>query len=369
MKAAFTGIALLATLLANTDARGGEDRRQKVNEFIAKRLQAFATCFLVSLSFLLLHGTTQAATFCVRTATDLTSALLNARNNGEDDIIQLVQGTYQGGFFFFPTEAFNLTTEGGYTSGCASRVVDPTNTVLDGTGTTRVFSLSSSQSSDLTVDGLTLQNGAAIAGGGLLAITEGDLTLTNNIFSSNSARGVTNGGGVYVSGASKVTLTNNTLNSNSTDGGFGGGVFVTDVTTVILANNTLSNNTTHASGGGVYVSFTPTVTLTNNIFYSNSTRLGGGGGVFINGFRVSALKVTLTNNTISTNSAGVSIFLTGVRGANIYNNIIWNNTGGDLKIITSFPSTINLFNNDFQFTSAVPFPIDPSVRRQRKWEF
>jgi len=164
----------------------------------AKWLQAFATCFFLFFFIVLIHGTTEAATFCVNTAVELQSALTSAASNGEDDVIQIVQGTYEGNFVSASTEAFDLSVEGGYVAGCASRVVDPANTVLDGMASGTVLVLSSDQEVDFAVDGLTLQNG----------LTSG------------------NGGGFFA----------------STDEGRGGGE-------VILTNNTLTNNTTSRDGG------------------------------------------------------------------------------------------------------------------------
>ncbi len=83
---------------------------------------------------------------------------------------------------------------------------------------------------------------------------------------------------------------------------------------------------------------------------------GGGGGIYVSG----AGTLTMTSNTISKN-------------AGIYNNIIWGNIaslGADFYINNdydhdSIPSTVNLFHNDFDQSSAgtyieIPFPIDSS---------
>ena len=64
-----------------------------------------------------------------------------------------------GSFIYASTEAFSLTVEGGYTSSCSSRVVDPTNTVLDASGLETVLVLTTTQSVDFAVDGITLRNG------------------------------------------------------------------------------------------------------------------------------------------------------------------------------------------------------------------
>jgi hypothetical protein len=102
--------------------------------------------------------------------------------------------------------------------------------------------------------------------------------------------------------------------------------------------------------------------LTNNIISNNTasgTGPGGGrgGGIFF----FAAQTVTLTNNTISYNTgAGVwaeLYFDTDI--ANIYNNIVWNNSaplGSDLYIMNDWdnngtPSPVNLYNNDLDLTN------------------
>ena len=90
---------------------------------------------------LLLPVCSHADTFCVSDAPGLQTALTTASGNGEDDTIQIVQGTYVGSFIYASTEAFSLTVEGGYTSDCTLRIPDPSNTVLDANGTGSVLLL------------------------------------------------------------------------------------------------------------------------------------------------------------------------------------------------------------------------------------
>ena len=81
-----------------------------------------------------------AAEYCVGTALELEDALDEAEINGEDDIIKIRQGPpYIGNFEYIAsaTETNSLTILGGYKPKpphCKKRVVDPTNTVLDGAG-------------------------------------------------------------------------------------------------------------------------------------------------------------------------------------------------------------------------------------------
>jgi parallel beta-helix repeat protein len=376
-------------------------------ELTRKRTRILSVVFsLITLS-LFLVGAAQAATFCVSDAAGLHNALSHAANNGEDDTVQIVQGTYVGNFIYASTEAFGVTIEGGYTAYCASREVDPADTVLDGDAAGNVLVLSCpDQAVEFVVDGVTLQNGnASNKGGGLFAKTDdGEVTLTNNTITENSADStggvyvdasstvtLTNntiagnsseqfGGGVYVDVSNTVTLTNNTITGNSADDS-GGGVYVSDSTTVTLTNNTITGNSADSRGGGVYVYNSTTVTLTNNTITGNSATTGGGywnsigGGVYASGSIV-----TLTNNTITENSAddsggGVYVRLhDNSDTAHIYNNIIYNNTavsdGNDLFIENDknndfIPSLVNLYNNDFDQNATgtyiqVPFSIDPS---------
>ena len=316
-----------------------------------------------------------ADTFCVSTAGELQSALTTATANGEDDVIQVVQGLYEGNFIYASTEAFGLSVEGGYVAGCSSWVVDSANTVLDGMSTGTVLALSTTPNGDfaLTVDGLTLQNGVATheQGGGLFASTKGQITLNNNTISNNTGA---YGGGVYVASTSEITIimNNNAISNNS--GGWGGGVYISSYrSSVILANNAFRNNTAWG-GGGVYVSSADALTLTNNTISDNTGGASLGGGIYVR----SAPAVTMTNNTVTNNDAGsgggICLELYSDNDhANIFNNIILGNSAGkgaDLYIDNDsnqnfFPSSVNLFHNDFDQSAAgiftsLPFSIDPS---------
>jgi hypothetical protein len=422
-----------------------------------KRADLVAGCVLIVLSLLAFIRAVEAATFCVSTASEFETALATAANNGEDDIVQVVQGNYTGNFVYASTEAFNISIEGGYTATCASRVVDASNTVLDGSNNETVLVLSSDQIANFTVDGITLKNGTAqtidtsggTSGGGLNVLTNGSLTLTNstvrgssasngggvcvgpnysaykitvtlsnNIISNNSAyygggicahgsgtitlsnniiinnstesNNSGGGGGVYLYGyysGCKIILTNNTIKNNIANNctGFatgdvsvsGGGVYV-ESDEIILNNNTISDNIAWAGSGGVGAAASESITLNNNVISNNSANSGGGGGVYLYGSgRMST--VTLTNNTFTDNTAdndGGGLML-GLREetavADIYNNIIWNNSAtasADIYINNDgdgdfLPATVNLFYNNFDqgsggFAIVLPISIDPS---------
>ena len=75
----------------------------------------------VGFYLLLFVGLVEGATFCADTSEQLQKDLNTAAANGEDDVIQIVQGTYIGNFSYNSGELFGLTIEGGYSAGCSSR--------------------------------------------------------------------------------------------------------------------------------------------------------------------------------------------------------------------------------------------------------
>jgi len=276
--------------------------------------KGFIVCVSL-LSLFLIPTYSPGATFCVSDATELQSALTTAESNGEDNTIQIVQGTYNGNFTYASTESYSLTVEGGYTQDCGSRTIDPANTILDGGGADMVLALVSQGATTFSVEGLTFQNGNASTaddGGGLYAkmavfpeTEEGTTILTNNTFTGNTASG--NGGGAYVS-AGITTLTNNTFTENTANSGGGAYIFAVVVVTT-LTNNTFSGNTALFSGGGfcTYAGDTfakgNNAILTNNIFTENIAIGGYGGGTYIYRGLNSGDVTSLTNNTFSGNTA------------------------------------------------------------------
>ena len=72
------------------------------------------TCLMVCIFLLFVTSQSLATTYCVTNATDLTTALNNAKNNGSDDTIKIQQGTYNGNFIYASTEPYGVTIEGGY---------------------------------------------------------------------------------------------------------------------------------------------------------------------------------------------------------------------------------------------------------------
>ena len=314
---------------------------------------------------LLLLGIAQpalAGVFCVNTAVGLQNSLTTAASNGVDDEVWIVQGTYVGNFVYASGQANQLSVLGGYTAGCAGRVLDPVNTILDGNQTNSTLVLSApGVAADFLVEGLTLRNGQhpsgfAGYGGGLSvgvgrdgAVTVHRNRIENNLvgaylsattatLTNNSIAGNT-GSGASIS-ATSATLTNNSIAGNTVSGAS------ISATTATLTNNSISGNTTASQGGGANISAT-TATLTNNSITGNTTSLLGGGA------SLSATTATLTNNTLVGNTAvfsGGGAFIEG-DNATLTNNSISGNTSssgsGGGAFINAEHGTATLTNNTF----------------------
>jgi hypothetical protein len=313
---------------------------------------------------------------CAGAAGELQSALTTAQSNGNDNTIMAVQGTYNGNFIYNSSQGKDITLLGGYTANCASRVVDPSNTILDGGGSGKVLDLSDNNGGNIVVDGFAIQKGSISGtGGGVTAYSHsgsgaaGNITLTNNIITGNSAQW---GGGVHAGSYSDsgrggaVLISNSTITGNTTT--YNGGGIIADsysssgtAGAVLIINNTITGNTVGSVGGGVIASSYSTsggasaVLVTNNTITGNTANSYG--GVLAQAYSSSgaAGTITVTNNTITENSAtsdgGAYFQVSGSSSGtlNCYNNIIWGNTGttgGDIRL--SVNGTAKGYNNDYQ---------------------
>lgn len=156
---------------------------------------------------------------------------------------------------------------------------------ISGNNASRVFRVDGGAT--VTLNGLTLINGAAIndLGGGIY--NAGTLTAANDTIASNSAYG---GGGIYNVG--KLTATTDTITGNSATQG--GGICNEYSATVTAANDTIVNNSASNAGGGI--SNSGTLVMTSDTIASNSAS-GFAGGIANSG------TVTSTNDTFVSNSA------------------------------------------------------------------
>jgi uncharacterized repeat protein (TIGR01451 family) len=371
--------------------------------------------FLPLLFFIILPFGASAAVFNVTTEQELRLALETAGMNGEDDTINIAEGVYQTGgdtFVYDPdaTEDFSLEVSG---AGVGLTILDGGGTdqvmSLDASGVT------TDENTDIDVNGITFRNGSTAEDGGGLFVRAGDvlleptdpvLTVEDCEFLGNEA--VDDGGGLSISGqvmvvsgnrftgntadegggadlgggGLEITLTNNIFNDNqalaegggaSVGGGGllaevdgntftdneaeeGGGLEIGGGSAIISLNaNTFINNSTTLDGAGLSAAGGGLIALlTNNIFVGNNTQSDGGGAQVRGG----GMTADLVNNTFTLNSAsgdggGLQVeLLDDASVLNLYNNIVHNNTGGDIFVNDDFDgnlvgAAVLLMNNDY----------------------
>ncbi len=305
---------------------------------------------LFGFSLLSLNATAEGATFCVSNTQQLQNALTTAASNGENDIINVVQGVYEGNFLYASTEAHDITLRGGFNVGCGSRVADAEDTVLDAGASGSVLALSAPlQYVNFVVDALTLQNGAVIGkpGGGLYMVNHGNCVLTNSIISNNSSD--TGAGGLYMVCDQTARITNCSFVNNHSEGfswyEANGGANVFGETSVTVNDSRFINNTSGGYGGGLYARLS-NYEVRNNTFVNNSARYGGGAylgsGTLANN--------TFTGNTATVSGGGVYSIPNDDHNGILRNNIIDGNSawqGGGMYISGRQPNLINntIINN------------------------
>ncbi|MFO0881574.1 MAG: choice-of-anchor Q domain-containing protein [Gemmataceae bacterium] len=253
-------------------------------------------------------------------------------------------------------------------------IIGPAAGVLavSGGDATRIFQVDAGAT--VSISGLTIRDGTAVSGGGILAL--GTLTVSDTTLCSNTA--VIQGGGIFADAGSRVTLADSTFSANSARSGgalmsFGSVVNVTAATfggntayqggAVYVSNSTASFGNCSLAGnqvvgtegfavGGAICSVSSTLTLTNSTLAENaSTDLGGalysqgdadvrdtsfstntsreGGGIYVWSGNLTLAGGSLAGNTASQNGGG--IYNTGVltvRGTALTGNSAGGNGGG-----------------------------------------
>jgi len=195
----------------------------------------------------------------------------------------------------------------------------------------RVFDVSAN--SQVTISGLTLQNGnsydseqafdrSAYDGWGGAILNEGTLTLSSCTVSANRAYASDwqGGGGGIANVGGSLTVTNCTLSGNSS--GRGGGGILNFGGTLTVTGSTISGNSA-AYGGGIYNEFfvgsDSVAIVAQSTISKNTANSADAGGILNDG------TLTLSGSTVSQNAAGKG------HGGGIYNDGILTILGSVVK--------------------------------------
>ena len=247
-----------------------------------------------------------AALFCADSVAGLQFALAASEDNGQDDQIDLVAGSYSlnGGLMFLENEAHSLTIFGGYNADCSALVAS--NTVLSGNSMVPILQVVQQSMSTLAsvhIERVTFFEGktTSSSGGGGLAVyaQNGDVRLESDRFLFNQA--TTFGGALVVDTNGLITLRNNLFFGNSAMQMGAGELLTTNSIAYVIGNTVVGNSATTASNpiGGLYVASGGSTHfwLANNILWNNNVNAG----------------VDLSTNTaviLLNNDIGTSTFVT-----------------------------------------------------------
>jgi hypothetical protein len=246
---------------------------------------------------LLLPWTLQAANFCVSNEQELDSALLVARDNGEDDEIRLRPGTYSSADSF----AFIITMEpdrslsisGGWadfnTIQCFNQIgSSPFDTVIDGEDVETGFSVNANgvgSTASLTISNLSIIQAATATFDAGLRITgdggfAGEILVDRVRFAANSGN---DGAAIWAVGGNKITIRNSVFQFNHTIGS-GGTIKLTaraEDRGFYFINNTVIDSssdfmgTSFSATSGLSVNLNqsldniPEILVANNLFWNN----------------------------------------------------------------------------------------------------
>lgn len=199
-----------------------------------------------------------------------------------------------------------------------------------------IFNAGTLTVSHATVTGSSASNGGAIE-------NQGDLTLNNDIFDSNSA--TTSGGAVDNTGT--LTISDCTFTNN--DASFGGAIASTSMLTV---NNSTFDSNFASNSGGAIDNNAGTLVISRGLFTQNDASFGGA----IENYQgtVTLTGVAFSSNTAGTSGGAIDNYLgpLTVTGATLSTNKAFNGYGGG---INNNGGTLTVTGTTFSSNSADGF--------------
>ena len=173
--------------------------------------------------------------------------------------------------------------------------------VVDGGTNGSVFVVAGKPGFQVTLNGLTIQNGESNTGGGIAVNGNVTLTVTASVISGNTASGGGQGGGIYNDGT--LDIADSTVSGNiDAAGGQGAGIY--NDGTVTITDSTLSANIAEGAGQGAGLFSDGTAAVTDSTVSGNSAPGGGQGAGIYNSGTATVTDSTIADNTIPGPGAG-----------------------------------------------------------------
>jgi hypothetical protein len=312
-------------------------------------------------------------------------AAINAANQGDE--IWVAAGTYQEHIknkTVGPSGAevaVDTALYGGFAgteTNRNERNYDVYFTILDGTNSGAVLTITAGAGLETRVDGFYITRGTAG-----ISCSMSSPTITNNFVYSNSSSGIYIGNYKFTSSTDYVfpVISHNTIIYNTAS--YGGGIHIYGARGLVsmpssapqITNNTIGWNTASSTGGGIGSYGHSSPYIADNTIFANSAAAGddftgGGGGIFATAlsegnehvdFAVSAPKII--NNIITANAGGqltngvhtgggIHVKETDIGVPFIANNSIVANHGAGIWFSTSFGNYApNIQNNLVAFNT------------------
>jgi len=245
------------------------------------------------------------ATFCVHTASEFATAILDAEGNGEGDTIKLATGTYAlSGQLNYQSSDDGLELSGGWDAACAQRALNALNTVLDGGNTYLAFFFSNGT---LLLDGINFDRIP------IQQMAANNMVLRHDIFTGDQGTD-----GVQVQSSSGTVLfDSNVFDHKNVEIGSYDSTDSNPITWHVV-NNTILNAVVGASdeinrkGYGLYLNEPGQggnlhIVLANNVLWNNAT-----GGIHIDRYP----EVFATHNNWQSLTNADNVGLANGSGAN-----------------------------------------------------
>jgi len=205
------------------------------------------------------------------------------------------------------------------------------------------------------LDGFTITNGSATAGGGVYLINQSDPDISNCLIKDNFGGNNSGGGGMFI-GSSSPTVTNCNFIGNSAHYN-GGGIYINSASPTV-SNCSFVSNTAYY-GGGIYNS-SSTPLVVNCLFAGNSASTAGGG------IQNSYSSPTVINCTFSGNNE------TGIYNNNssptVTNSILWENGYWEIYNIAGSTPIVTYCNIQGGWPGTTNIDQDPNFVHSGFWD-